>query len=70
MAPESLIGSVVDTGLESRCGRYLFLVHTYAMTQTQIRGIMTTEKYSWFAPHKNIYKKIKKSNEEYVKVDM
>ena len=34
------------TGLESRCGRYLSLVHTYAVTQTvQMYGIiMTTER--------------------------
>ena len=34
------------TGFGSRCGRYLSLVHTYAVTQTvQIHGIiMTTER--------------------------
>ena len=44
----SLIGSVVDseaggTGFESLCGRHIFLVHTYAVTQTvRTRGIIMT----------------------------
>ena len=57
-APGELIGNVVDTepgdtGFESRCGRYIFLVHTYAVTQTvQAPGIMRTEKYNRFTPVK------------------
>ena len=31
---------------ESLCGRYIFLEHTYAVTQTvQIRGIIMTQRY-------------------------
>ena len=58
------------TGFESLCGRYIFLVHTYAVTQTfQIRGIIMTATaaaytavvaYDRFAPHKKTYKKIRK----------
>ena len=43
------VGSLANTesiGLDSHDGRYLSLVHTYAVTQTvQMRGIMTIETY-------------------------
>ena len=49
------------TGFESRCGRYLSLVHTYTVTQTvQNLGIMTTERITDSRRIKKTYKKIKK----------
>ena len=56
---------------ESRRGRYLSLVHTYAVTQTvQIhRIIMTTERITDSRRIKNV-QKINKENDKYVKVDM
>ena len=53
-----------SNGFESRCGRYVSLVHTYAVTRiVQIRGIMTTKTYNRFAPHQKTFEK---KNDQYV----
>ena len=60
---DSSLVAVVDsaesggTGLESRCGRNLFLVHIYAGTQTvQIRGIIMPTELITDPPIKNVHK--------------
>ena len=66
------------TGFWPLCGRYIFLVHTYAVTQTvQIRGIIMTTTaaayrptavvaYDQIAPHKKRTEKLRKK--KYVNV--
>ena len=63
---DSSLVAVVDpelrgTGLESRCGRNLSLVHKYAVTYSgQIRGIiMPTERINDSLRHQKTYKKMK-----------